>query len=200
MGRNLLRTESWHRKVRLRQGQTVYFNNGTCVEQHQIVDTYYGRLNGKLVIHTRNAQGEHHLETKWGLVYLGTDYRNALMVTGEDRQVVRVKCDKYAKLHSALGKASRDRPMDFWEAGYRGCTIIPRRKKIYRTKKHDKLLTGNKVLDGIAGEGLRRGDFVRFVPNGTETGRIYKAYSVAGAAEPNPHTHEGCLCCELNKP
>lgn len=199
MGRSLLRTESWYRKVHLRQGQTVYFNNGVCVEQHQIVDTYYSRLEGKLTIHTRNSQGEHHFATKWGLVYLGTEYRNAVVIQDPAQQVVRIKCDKYAKLHTAAGKASRDRPMDFWDAGVRGCNIIPRRKKVHGAKKRDKLPTVTKSVNRIAGEGLRRGDFVRFVPDGTETGRVYQAYQVTGAAEPKHTDHEDCLCCKLNK-
>lgn len=199
---NLLRTESWHRKLKLRYGQTVYFNNGREVERHFVLSTYYGKLNGKLMLHTRSAMGEHHIETKWGLAYLGSYYTNVLMQQGECRSVRQMRLDKYAKLHTAAGKAGRDQPMDFWEAGRRGCTIIPRYKKVHKTKVV--IPTRNNAIDRIAGERLQAGELV-FAGQDSPVhfmqseNRMFRAVPVAGAAAPNPNTHEGCPCCEANK-
>lgn len=199
---NLLRTESWHRKLKLRYGQTIYFNNGRDVEKHYVLSTYYGKLNGKLIIHTRSANGEHHIETKWGLAYLGSYYTNVLMQQGDCRSVGQMRLDKYAKLHTAAGKAGRDQPMDFWEAGRRGCTIIPRYKKVHKTKVV--IATGNRRIDRVAGEGLRAGELVfakqeEHIHYKQFENRMFCATAVPGAASPNVNTHEGCPCCEANK-
>lgn len=202
MGRNLIRTESWHRKLKLRYGQTIYFNNGREVEQHYVLKTYYGRLDGKLTIHTRSTAGEHHIKTKWGLVNLGSYFSNALVQDETGQRVCQMQFPMYAKLHTARGKAERDQVMEFWEAGKRGCTIIPRYKKVFKNKATP---TRNKTVDRIAGEGLRAGDlvFAEMPPGAVHfkqfENRMFRAVPVAGAAAPNPNTHEGCLCCEANK-
>lgn len=191
---NLLRTESWHRKLKLRYGQTIYFNNGREVEKHYVLSTYYGKISGKLVIHTRSANGEHHIETKWGLAYLGSYYTNVLMQQGEDRSVGQMRLDKYAKLHTAASKAGRDLPMDFWEAGRRGCTIIPRYKKVHKTKSPHTAMS--KIVERIAGERISSGEAVIVKQNDH---RVFRASVVPGAGRPNVNTHEGCPCCEANK-